>query len=66
VKETITKTDQQGKITLKDLPIGLYTVEVSGNDEFLSSKREINILNDEDKDELIIYVAMKPRNDSNI
>lgn len=51
---------------MKDLPIGLYTVEVSGNDEFTSSTREINILNDEDKDELIIYVGMKPRNDSNI
>lgn len=48
------------------MPIGLYTVEVSGNDEFQSSKREINIVNDEDRDELLIYVAMKPRAESSI
>ena len=32
----------------------------------MPSKREINIVNDEDRNELIIYIGMKPRIDTSI
>lgn len=41
------------------MPIGLYTVEVQGNGQFQPARREVNLVNDEEKDELVIYVGMK-------
>ena len=66
VKETMLKTSESGRATLQQVPIGLYTIEVAGNDEFQPSRREINIINDEDKDELFVFIGMKPRLDSTI
>jgi hypothetical protein len=62
----VARADEQGRVMLKDTPIGLYRVEVTGNDEYQPAKREVNIVNDEDKDEIIIYIAMKPRAESSI
>jgi hypothetical protein len=34
VKEFTASTDYNGKADFKDVPTGLYTIEVSGNDNF--------------------------------
>lgn len=66
VKEAHLKTNEAGRATLQHVPIGFYTIEVSGNEEFQPSRREINIINDEDKDELFVFIGMKPRIESTI
>lgn len=66
VKEACLKTNEVGRATLQSVPIGFYTIEVAGNEEFQPSRREVNIINDEDKDELFVFIGMKPRVDSTI
>ena len=61
MKEQQAKTDVMGKVGYTQVPVGLYTIEITGNDEFMPSMREVNILNDEEKDEVIVYVGMKPK-----
>ncbi len=55
------KTDYSGKADFKDVPTGLYTIEVSGSDKFSQQVREINVVNDQDTDHVMLYVCMKPR-----
>lgn len=64
IKEQQAKTDVMGKVTYSQIPVGLYTVEVTGNDEFMASRREVNIVNDEDKDEVIVYIGMKAKSET--
>jgi len=60
------KADSSGKVFFNQVPLGFYIIEVQGSHHFLSSSRDINIVNDEDKDEVTIFVALKPRTDSKI
>lgn len=48
------------------MPIGFYSIEVKGNDYYQSSYKEINITNEEDKDEMVVFVGVKPRIDTDI
>jgi hypothetical protein len=66
VKETEKKTDANGRIVMQNLPIGLYNIEVKGNAFFQSSQKSVNIVNEEDKDEIVIFVGLKPRIDTDI
>ena len=35
-----------------DVPVGLYTVQVKGNDEYQPTVKRINIINEEEKESL--------------
>jgi hypothetical protein len=48
------------------VPIGLYHIDVEGNEEYQPSMKTINIVNEEDKDELVIFVGVRPRIDTSI
>lgn len=48
------------------MPIGYYCIEVKGTDIYQSSYKEINITNEEDKNDITIYVGVKPRIDTDI
>lgn len=47
------------------MPIGLYYIDVEGNEEYQPSQKTINLVNEEDKDEITIFVGIKPRIDTN-
>lgn len=51
---------------LTQVPIGFYSIEVKGNDFYQATTKQINITNEEDKDEIVIFVGMKPRIDTDI
>lgn len=51
---------------MQHLPIGYYCIEVKGTDIYQSSYKEINITNEEDKDEIIVFIGVKPRIDTDI
>ena len=40
------QTDAHGRANFKDVPTGIYTIEVSGSDKFSQQVREINVVND--------------------
>jgi hypothetical protein len=60
------QTDTKGQILLSQVPIGYYDIEVKGNDFYQTTSKQINITNEEDKDEIVIFVGMKPRIDTDI
>jgi hypothetical protein len=66
VREITLVTDAHGRVNIPGVPVGLYTVEVAGSSEFQPSTRDVNIVNDEDKDEIVVYIAMKPKVSSSI
>lgn len=66
VKEFQAKTNNRGSAIFNSVPIGLYSIEVEGNEDYIASNRVVNIVNDEDKDELVIFVGLKSRNDKSI
>jgi len=66
VKATDKKTDDAGRVVLHQMPIGYYCIEVKGTDIYQSSYKEINITNEEDKNDITIYVGVKPRIDTDI
>ncbi len=47
------------------MPIGYYHIEVDGTEEYLPASKTINLVNEEDKDEIVIFVGIKPRIDTN-
>lgn len=49
-----------------DIPVGMYTVEVKGTDEFQPTVKRINVINEEEKDQIVIFVGVRPRIDSDI
>lgn len=48
------------------MPVGFYTVEVQGNSIYQSASKVVNLANEEDKDEIVIYVGIRPRIDADI
>jgi hypothetical protein len=48
------------------VPVGFYTVEVQGNSFYQSASKVVNLVNEEDKDEIVIYVGIRPRIDADI
>jgi hypothetical protein len=44
--------------------VGLYSIEVKGTDFYQSAYKEVSICNEEDKDEITIFVGVKPRIDT--
>ena len=48
------------------MPVGLYQIEVLGNDQYQPMQKTVNIVNEEDKDEIIVFVGLKPRIDTSI
>jgi hypothetical protein len=66
VSELKQTTNQQGECTFLNVPIGVYSIEVQGNENFQTCNRSINVVNDEDKDEVVIYVCLKPQSSSNV
>lgn len=49
-----------------DVPVGLYTVDVKGTDEYQPTVKRINIINEEEKDQIVIFVGIRPRIDTDI
>ena len=49
-----------------DVPVGLYTIEVKGTDEYQPTLKRINIINEEEKDQIVIFVGVRPRIDTDI
>ncbi len=60
------QTDENGRIELANLPVGLYNIEVEGNALYKGTQKVLNIVNDEEKQEVVVFVGMKPRIDSDI
>ena len=50
----------------EQLPIGQYQIEVKGTDFYLPTDKVLNIVNEEDKNEIMIFVGVKPRIDTDI
>lgn len=46
------------------MPIGYYCIEVKGTDLYQASYKEVNITNEEDKNEITVFVGIKPRIDT--
>ena len=63
VQATEKNADDNSRATFLNMPIGYYQIQVEGNDEFQPSHKAINIVNEEEKDEVVVYVGIKPRID---
>lgn len=63
VQEQMLVADASGKIVFNNIPIGQYEIEVKGNEEFNGMLKSYNIVNEEDKDEIIIYAGIFPKLD---
>jgi hypothetical protein len=66
VQATTKTTDEAGIVILANLPVGLYEIEVEANSTFQASLKTINIINEEHKDEITIFIGVKPRVDNDI
>ena len=66
VKDLNKKTNEEGKVIFEQLPIGQYHLEVKGTDFYLQTEKVLNIVNEEDKNEMVIFVGVKPRIDTDI
>jgi hypothetical protein len=66
VKALNRKTNEEGKVVFEHLPIGQYHLEVKGTDFFLPSEKILNIVNEEEKNEIVVFVGVKPRIDTDI
>lgn len=64
VNPLTSQTNLQGSCSFSNVPIGVYQIEVKGNEKFQTCHRSINVINDEDKDEVVIFVCLKPRTNS--
>lgn len=49
-----------------NLPIGQYEIEIAGNAEFQSSTKIVNLINEEDRDIVQVFVGLKKRMDTDI
>ena len=59
-------TNDQGQVLFTNLPIGQYVIEVTGNEEFQSTTKVVNILNEEEKDTIQVFVGLRKRMDTDI
>ncbi len=59
-------TNEEGVATYKNIPVGKYIIEVEGNQDFQQSVKVVNILNEEDNDQVRIYVGVKQRIDVDV
>lgn len=66
VNEMKQTSNHNGECAFTHVPIGVYSIEVQGNEKFKTCTRSINVVNDEDKDEVVIFVCMKPQSSSNV
>lgn len=66
VKPLNKKTNEEGKVAFDQLPIGQYHLEVKGTDFYLPTQKELTIVNEEEKNEIVIFVGVKPRIDTDI
>ena len=48
------------------MPIGQYEIEVIGNAEFQSATKVINLINEEDRDVVQVFVGLRRRQDTDI
>jgi hypothetical protein len=60
------KTNDDGVVLYKNIPVGKYIIEVEGNQDFQQSVKVVNILNEEDNDLVRIYVGVKQRIDVDV
>ncbi len=57
------ETDNNGQALFTNVQIGQYTIEIQDNEEFNGFQKSYNLLNEEDKDQVIIYVGIYPKLD---
>lgn len=48
------------------MPIGQYVIEVTGNAEFQSATKVVNLINEEEKDVIEVFVGLRRRVDADI
>ena len=51
---------------VKNVPVCKYVIEVSGNTVYEPSTKSVNIINEEDNLEIIVYIGLSLRVDSNV
>jgi cobyric acid synthase len=66
VKALSKKTNEEGKVVFDQLPVGQYHIEVKGTDFYLPTEKMLSVVNEEEKNELVIFVGVKPRIDTDI
>lgn len=66
VKALSRKTNEEGKVVFDQLPVGQYHIEVKGTDFYLPTEKMLSVVNEEEKNELVIFVGVKPRIDTDI
>jgi len=61
-EETVPEGKDQ--VSYVGLAIGQYTIEVSGNSHYMSSQKQVLLLNEENKETITVFVGVKPRIDT--
>ena len=64
VQTEVKLSNAEGQVLFQNVAIGKYAIEIEGTDEYLPTSKQINLINDEEQDQITIFVGIKPRIDS--